>query len=147
MDWITIYARLAADRNDPLAWPAIAARVRAWAGAYLRTEAWHTIEDVVADTCSCVAVSFERARGGETFAGFVYGCYLNERRRTLARVRGPTAATLDLDDPRLVVHADRLLPVEDQATVWHALADLSIDGSTRPPETRRNQSKKESRPR
>jgi RNA polymerase sigma factor (sigma-70 family) len=58
-------------------------------------------DDVVADTCSSVVLSIAKARGGQTFAGFVKGWYLNARRRALRELaRQPdllpeTAATSD----------------------------------------------------
>jgi len=88
MEWSEIYLRLSADREDGEAWEALGRRVRAWAHAHLRGNTWHHLEDVVADTCSSVALAFDRARGETTFAGFVYGCYLNERRRVLGLRRG-----------------------------------------------------------
>jgi hypothetical protein len=83
MEWREIYKRLHLDREDREAWDALRCHVQVWACAHLRGRSQHNLEDVVADTCSSVAVTFDRARGEPTFAGFVYGCYLNERRRVL----------------------------------------------------------------
>ena len=125
MDWTDIYVRIAADRNDHLAWQALQKRVRAWACAHLGGETWHTIEDVVADTCSSVAVCFARARGDETFAWFVYGCYLNERRRTLAYLLRTRPARVSLSEADLPVHSDDpQVQLEERSEVWQALACL-----------------------
>jgi RNA polymerase sigma-70 factor, ECF subfamily len=125
MDWTDIYTRIEADRNDQFAWQALQERVRAWACAHLRGETWHTIEDVIADTCSSVAVCFSRARGDETFAGFVYGCYLNERRRTLAYVLRTRPSRVSLSEADLPVHFDDpQVQVEERSVVWQVLACL-----------------------
>lgn len=42
-----------------------------------------SVEDVVADTCAAVALTLNGARGGDTFAGYTYGHFLNARRRLL----------------------------------------------------------------
>jgi RNA polymerase sigma-70 factor (ECF subfamily) len=86
MDWTDIHTRLAHSRDDHAAWTALARRVRIWAQAHLRASGWQAIDDVVADTCSAVAISFDRARGPQSFAGFVYGAYLNQRKKKLAEV-------------------------------------------------------------
>jgi RNA polymerase sigma factor (sigma-70 family) len=124
MEWSEIYTRLNADREDGEAWEALARRVRAWAHAHLRGKAWHHLEDVVADTCSSVAVAFDRARGEATFAGFVYGCYLNERRRVLGLRRGRSAC-LSLDEPDLLPSVGQPdVTVEDPPPVWEVLLTL-----------------------
>src|ERR671922_1748050 len=86
VSWAELYERLLANRNDARAWSALEARVRWWVqrDAALPRAGWHVAEDVVADTCAEVVVSLEKARGGATFAGFVYGHFLNARRRILA---------------------------------------------------------------
>jgi RNA polymerase sigma factor (sigma-70 family) len=81
MDWQEIYMRLMDDDDDAGAWRALEQRVRGWACPTFARHGWHTIEDVVADTCSGVALAMARARGPATFAGFTYGCYLNARRQ------------------------------------------------------------------
>ena len=83
MDWAEIYTRLSADRNDPEAWADLESRVTPWARRSLWQRGWHVIEDAVADTCSTVVMSLDKARGAETFSGFVYGYFLNVRRRML----------------------------------------------------------------
>jgi RNA polymerase sigma factor (sigma-70 family) len=87
MDWETIYARLARDRQDDDAWAALEGQVRRWAGAALGRRAPHAVDDAVADTCASVFVAFPAARGGGTFSAFVFGYFLNARRRLL-RPRG-----------------------------------------------------------
>jgi RNA polymerase sigma factor (sigma-70 family) len=69
------------DDDDARAWGALEQRVRGWASAAFARQAWHTVEDVVADTCSAVSLTLDRARGPDTFGGFTYGCYLNARKR------------------------------------------------------------------
>lgn len=85
--WADVYERLKLDRGDPKAWAVLENRVRAWAGPGLRQLGWHVVEDAVADSCSMVAVGFEKAHGPETFKGFVFGHYLNVRRRLLQEHR------------------------------------------------------------
>src|SRR5215472_7799672 len=124
MEWAEIYMRIVADREDGEAWEALGRRVRAWAHAHLRGKTWHHLEDVVADTCSSVAVGFERARGEATFAGFVYGCYLNERRRVLGLRRGRSAC-LSLDEPGLLPSVGQPdVTAEDPSAVWEVLLTL-----------------------
>jgi len=101
MEWSEIYRRLYFDREDREAWEALQRRVQVWACAHLRGRTQHTLEDVVADTCSSVAVTFARARGGATFAGFVYGCYLNQRRRVLGS-RRERRSVVSLDEPGML---------------------------------------------
>jgi RNA polymerase sigma factor (sigma-70 family) len=121
MEWAEIYTQLAHNRENPVAWDALRHRVRAWARSQLRDQTWDGLEDVVADTCSSVAVAFDRARSEATFAGFVYGCYRNERRRLLGfrRAHGPCVG---IDNPEVVSHIgqpeDR---VDDWSTLWEAL--------------------------
>ncbi len=84
MDWPTIYSHLKGDLNDPIAWASLEGKVRARTRAHCRHLPWHVIEDIVADTCSDVAIAFEEARGPDSFGGFVLGFWLNERRRWTA---------------------------------------------------------------
>jgi hypothetical protein len=65
MEWSEIYNRLYFDREDREAWEALRYRVQVWACAHLRGRTQHNLEDVVADTCSSVAVTF-RALGSIT---------------------------------------------------------------------------------
>jgi RNA polymerase sigma factor (sigma-70 family) len=85
--WRELHVCLRRDRNDPLAYNALARRIHPTAQRDLWPYGWHVIEDAVADTCTEVILSLERARGAETFAGFVYGHYLNVRRRIIRDVR------------------------------------------------------------
>jgi RNA polymerase sigma factor (sigma-70 family) len=123
MEWAEIYTQLAHDRENPAAWEALRQRVRAWTRGQLRDQTWHGLEDVVADTCSSVAVMFDRARGEATFAGFVYGCYLNERRRVLDFRRGRWACvSLDADTVSDIDARDDA--AADWSTLWEALLAL-----------------------
>src|SRR5438067_1154342 len=83
MDWECMYRRLMCDNEDALAWCALQRRVENWARAVFRGRAHNVVEDVVAETCASVALAIRGARGPETFAGFVYGHFLNVRRRAL----------------------------------------------------------------
>jgi RNA polymerase sigma factor (sigma-70 family) len=83
MDWESIYLRLTRDCEDTLAWRALERRVECWARAVFRGRAYGLVEDVVAETCASVALGIAGARGPETFSGFVYGHFLNVRRRAL----------------------------------------------------------------
>jgi RNA polymerase sigma-70 factor (ECF subfamily) len=87
--WADVYRRLAYDREDAGAWRALEERVRVRAQAQLARRGWAVVEDVVSETCAAVAVSFGRARGPESFDGFVFGHYLNARRRALLHVLRP----------------------------------------------------------
>jgi RNA polymerase sigma factor (sigma-70 family) len=95
MDWHEIYTRLTHDDDDVGAWASLEQRVRGWAGPEFARHGWHTVEDVVADTCSALALSLTRARGPETFAGFTFGCYLNARRRAFRARSEPSWNGLD----------------------------------------------------
>jgi RNA polymerase sigma factor (sigma-70 family) len=94
MEWSEIHAHLTQDLNDAPAWNALNKRVRGWAARALRQLGPDIVDDVVADTCSTIAVNFGRARGAQTFRGFVLGTFWNERRRVL-RQREPSITPLD----------------------------------------------------
>ena len=60
MDWPEIYARLKRDREDGPAWDTLEQVVRSWARPRsYKDRGWHVVDDVVADTCSAVVVSFD----------------------------------------------------------------------------------------
>jgi RNA polymerase sigma factor (sigma-70 family) len=124
MDWTDTYARLAHDNEDAIAWRALRQHVAAWVHTDLRRLPWHLLEDLVADTCSSVAVSFAKARGAGTFGGFVYGCYLNERRRLLLGHRGRSGCVGidDVDEPAVDQGMSEVF--EQQSPVWELLALL-----------------------
>ena len=86
MDWESLYLRLTRDCEDALAWRALERRVESWARAVFRGRGSSVVEDVVAETCASVALAIAGARGPETFSGFVYGHFLNVRRRALRAV-------------------------------------------------------------
>src|SRR6266849_8629083 len=92
-----MYERLRRDSTDLLAYTALEQRVRVAARRDLQARGWHAAEDAIADTCAEVLLSLPKARGAETFAGFVYGHYLNARRRVLADIHR-TAATFPIDE-------------------------------------------------
>lgn len=97
MDWAEIYPRLHRDRDDAEAWTALEDRVRGLALRALRQRGRALVEDVVGDTCSTVVLGLDRARGAETFEGFVLGHLLNARRRVLNFYRGPVIPIGELD--------------------------------------------------
>jgi RNA polymerase sigma factor (sigma-70 family) len=112
VEWQEIYSRLRRDREDGQAWGALDQRVRTWARPELWGRGWHVVDDVVADTCSAVVVGLEGAHGGDTFAGFVRGHYLNARRRALREGHRPEvslAPGLDVPAP-----APETWPDEDE---------------------------------
>jgi RNA polymerase sigma factor (sigma-70 family) len=89
LDWPEIYHRLAADRADSPAWNALALQVRRWAERDARWNGAEEVEDAIAEVCVKAVVEFDRARGPETFIGFVYGQYLNLRPGTWRRPDPP----------------------------------------------------------
>ena len=114
MDWATICTRLRVDSNDPAAWAALEARVRAWAVPRLRDFGSEAVDDAVADMCSSVVLDLAAARGPETFRGFVLGKCLNVVKgavRNGSRDRVPLDHAIELpeppsgaaDDPRFAV--------------------------------------------
>src|SRR5262245_8517758 len=98
--WSVLYERLRENPNDPLAFEALASRVRGWTRMH-RTEpgAVRYGDDIVADTCSAVIVGIADAYGAATFPSFVYGHYRNARRRLLQDARfAVPLGDLDLPD-------------------------------------------------
>jgi RNA polymerase sigma factor (sigma-70 family) len=98
LDWPEIYAGLVRNPDDPQAWASLEQRVRQWAQPALWQLGWHMVDDAVADTCSSALIALSAAKGADTFAGFVYGHYLNVRRRVLASVHR-SEAPLDALEP------------------------------------------------
>jgi RNA polymerase sigma factor (sigma-70 family) len=127
MDWECIYLRLAADRDDALAWRALERRVEAWARAVFASRPHHLIGEAVVDTCAAIALGIEAARGAETFAGFAYGHFLNARRRLL---RGLQAGNVPIDG------IDLAAPAEDDGLDAAALAHLRSAVAGLPPRER-----------
>ena len=79
MTWTEIYTRLRHDRNDPESWAALDRIVHTWAQPALHQRGRESVEDAVAETCSTIAITFDRARGAETFHGFALGVFYNAR--------------------------------------------------------------------
>ena len=102
VEWSAIYARLKDDANDADALAALMAGVLPWVERHLRhpTLRPHR-EDVVAETCSAAVTAISSAYGPETFMSFVYGHYLNARRRVRQGARIPTVRLDDVDLPLL----------------------------------------------
>ena len=94
MEWPEIYERLLVDRNDRQAWHGLERRVRRWARSVFGARGTHAVDDAVADTCAAAVLNLDGARGAETFAGFVYGHFLNVRRGVL-KTNQPVVFALD----------------------------------------------------
>ena len=124
MQWEKIYAQLVADWEDQAAWTALAARVRARA----RSELWRlgqdAVEELVADTCAAVAVTFDRAHGPRTFGGFVLGQYLNARRQALRAAGRPTVSLEGVEVEVAAAAADEGLDPEQVRQLHAVLAEL-----------------------
>jgi RNA polymerase sigma factor (sigma-70 family) len=86
-DWAWIYAELWRDPNAAIAWAALEEAVGRWARRDLADHGAAVVADAVADVCATVVVHLARARGAETFGGFVYGHFLNARKRALRQAR------------------------------------------------------------
>jgi len=99
MDWAESYHRLKRNRNDQDAWDRLDAGIRAWARPDLWNRGRAVVDDVVAETSAEVVLSLDRARGAETFAGFVRGHYLNVRRRALVAVQVAVTSLEGVDPP------------------------------------------------
>jgi RNA polymerase sigma factor (sigma-70 family) len=117
VDWIEIYECLAADLNDASGWNAIEALIRPWAQSAAADRGWSAVDDLVADTCAEVAVTFDRARGSQTFGGFVWGHFLNCRKKAW-KVR--QSEPLDPDSRDNPVD----LPEEEYVVLRQCVADL-----------------------
>ena len=136
LEWRDIYERLARrpERPDPSAWAALEARVWVWAGD----------EDVVAETCAEVWRTFNLARGGPSFEGFVLGRLLEVTRTSpppqlptpqmeqgdqQRGERGETClAELGARNPRH--HRALLLLYGERATPEEAAEVLAVDAVT-----------------
>jgi RNA polymerase sigma factor (sigma-70 family) len=124
MEWESIYHRLTRDCEDALAWRALERRVESWARAVFRGRGHGVVEDVVAETCASVALGIAAARGPETFSGFVYGHFLNIRRRAL-RAEWLIQSAKSLDDVDIAAAAAEDEPDPDAiALLRRALGDL-----------------------
>jgi hypothetical protein len=143
LDWGEIYERLArrSGRPDPLALAALDRRVRAWTRD----------DEVAAETCAEVLRTFNLARGGAAFEGFVQGRFVEVARRKplppnpLPRARGrgdEEGEGTDIPPERLARcleelrarnprhHGALVLLYEDRATVPEAAAALAVDAWT-----------------
>jgi len=128
VDWHEIYQRLLVDRNDRQAWRSLELRVRRWARTVLITRGTHAIDDAVADTCAAALLNLDDARGAETFAGFVYGHFLNVRRGVLKTAHPLTLGLDDLDVP---------VPVDEHGPDRAELLRLRSALAALPPRERR----------
>src|SRR5215471_11038283 len=92
MEWEQIHQSLVLDREDCTAWMELNRRVRIW----LVSDGFrgHDLDDAVAEVLAAVVMTFDRARGAESFRGFVLGHRFNVRRRARSTSR---AALVDLD--------------------------------------------------
>ena len=124
MDWAEIYRRLHREPDDAEAWAALEDRVRGLALRALRQRGRALVEDVVGDTCSMVVLSLDKARGAETFEGFVLGHLLNARRRVLNFYRGPVIPLGDIDPPAPPDHEPEDWLEEARGILAHCLREL-----------------------
>lgn len=100
IEWRDIYHRLRDDPNEASALRALVQRVSLWASHQLSApaELRSLREDVVQETCAAVVIGLESAYGEDTFAGFVYGHFLNARRRAIRLTsRGVSIPLDDID--------------------------------------------------
>jgi RNA polymerase sigma factor (sigma-70 family) len=125
MEWPQIYERLLGDRESSEAWNALWQRVMGWARRGLWQRGWYAIEDVVEETCSAALMGIEKAQGPGTFSGFVYGHYLNARKRVLHGA--PTESLSDEHAARLPADPDdgNELPDEGRDALQHCLDTLA----------------------
>jgi RNA polymerase sigma factor (sigma-70 family) len=123
LGWDEIYRRLERNPDDWAAFTALERRVARWADRQLRSPAALRAQrdDVVADTCAAAVLGIARAYGAETFQGFVYGHYLNARRRALAEARQPVVPFGDLDSPGSI---DSGPSTDELALLQRCLAEL-----------------------
>jgi RNA polymerase sigma factor (sigma-70 family) len=128
LGWSEIYGLLSRNRGDSEAYSALIRRVRAIARPALHQHGWQIVDDVVADTCSAVAVTLQKARGPDTFRGFVIGIYLNTRRFYLEQRADSVAlegfdlpavpeSALDYDALALLQQCVGELPPREQSAV------------------------------
>ena len=100
VEWPTIYARLKDDANDADALAALTAGIAPWVERHLRHPMLRPHrEDVLAETCSAAVTAISSAYGPETFMSFVYGHYLNARRRVRQGTRIRTVPLEEADGP------------------------------------------------
>jgi hypothetical protein len=90
LTWGEIYDRLArrADRPDPRAWAVLGERVRAWTRD----------PDLADETCAEVWRTFNLARGGASFEGFVQGRLMAVTRRLTSPPNPLRGANIDFVD-------------------------------------------------
>lgn len=129
MEWAEIYGRLVRDRDDEKAWGSLRARVLPWARRALWERGWHVVDDAVEDTCSTAVICFQNARGPDTFAGFVYGHFLNIRRRALQE---PCMAPV----PEDLAAASTVEPSDDELALLYRCLDELPDRERRAVELR-----------
>jgi RNA polymerase sigma factor (sigma-70 family) len=123
MGWEDIYQSLISDTEDYQAWKLLERKVHAWARATFWKYGHDAIDDVVAETCAAVALSLTGARGADSFRGFVYGHFLNARRRILKMVVPSGYPLGGMDVPAPLDHDDRV-DAEMLARLRQALSRL-----------------------
>jgi RNA polymerase sigma factor (sigma-70 family) len=122
LGWPQIYTRLQRDPEDGDAFAWLERRVTRWVERQLlhpSLRAHH--EDVVADTCAAVLTSVDDAYGAETFSAFVYGLYLNARRRAFRIAREPAVPLGALDH---VEHTPSHPDPDEILLLGHCLKEL-----------------------
>jgi RNA polymerase sigma factor (sigma-70 family) len=85
--WPQLYACLSRDPGDEEAWPVLEDRLRQLVKQRLPDLDLIAAQDAVAEICVQVVADLAKARGPETFQGFVYGQFLTVRRRVLTQAR------------------------------------------------------------
>jgi RNA polymerase sigma factor (sigma-70 family) len=85
--WPQLYAALIRDPGDDQAWLDLEERVEQLVHQRLSDLDPIAAQDAVAEICVQVVTDLTKARGPETFQGFVYGQFLTVRRRTLAQTK------------------------------------------------------------
>ncbi|GAC1314575.1 MAG: hypothetical protein NVSMB2_04220 [Chloroflexota bacterium] len=126
--WEDIYVRLQIEPNSDGAWHALEKRVAVWARACLLPGGAQFVDDAIAETCTNVVLGFDHARGARTFSAFVYGHFLNVRRRMLHLMHRPLVELTDLDIEDRKVGAEP--GGRDFAAMWRALEALPTREAT-----------------
>lgn len=121
--WPRFYDALKADRLDAETWTEIAARLRYLARRGLYRFGEDIVEEAAQDACMRVFVGFDRARGRETFEGFVYGCYMSARNAVLTHEDRPLEPLDDVDETDATPLGGGL-EVDERAALIHCLAEL-----------------------
>jgi RNA polymerase sigma factor (sigma-70 family) len=121
MGWGEIHARLTTNSADGEAGEALVQRVRQLVRAQFRQRDTDAQEDAIGETCTAVLGNLRRAYGPLTFAGFVYGEFLNVRRRMVNNQRRLVTSSFELLD---IARFDDRPSHDELLSMWHALDEL-----------------------